>query len=604
MRVLIGVILFLFSFTSVIAQSQDSMQQVRNKALLKKMERAAKKTANGFNKLSFNDKRGVSELSGTKRYLKYKGKTIRYINITILRPFGVDIGDTSIEVKINKFQKRANKFHILTRNWVVRNDLFFKEGQKLDPQRIADSEQQLWDRNTFKMLHISITPVKDSSRYVDVNILLQDRFTFNFITAFEFTRLRASLNLINFAGAPQTITLGGQLSILPNNWFSFFGSYSYDNIASSHISASVKAAYERRGVSAEVAIKRNFFSAETKWGGAAKGGFVNNLILTVNDTIQFYRPVQNYQDVCFVFAFKKRDTSSVDGDKLKVLVGARYQRQQFTSRPFRLRPDGAFRYTYNTRLLLSVGVASWNSYNETFVYYLGQKEYIPKGISAQLIGGVEQDELWGKRVYLGMHAQYGIYNPKFGYTLFDISYGGYNTSAKYEQIHTAAQLRYYTPLFKIGKWRIRQFVSAFLYLGYLRPPGSGFQMVDKYGLKGLNFPVLRGERNASINLETSFYLPKKILGFTGSIFLNIDLVYMGYQKWETQFNIPIQQSYGAGIRLRHPNIGLNNIEVGLYYYPVISKYNIFPINAAGGTRNARQAEVNNLYNLDAIHTDY
>ncbi|MFN8310133.1 MAG: hypothetical protein U0T73_09240 [Chitinophagales bacterium] len=593
--------LLIISIYSLVLQAQHA-DSSSAPAFMQRMQTIAQKAAKGFARLSYNDDPDSNTTTGSRPYRKYRNRVIRKIEITVFRPFGTDIQDSTKVIPMNRFEKGANRFHTRTRSWAVRNDLLFREGQRLNPQRIADSEQQLWSRNTFKNLRIYVVPIQTDS--VDVFILAQDRFTFQFLTSFEFYRLRVNLNLINFLGAPQTLTVGAYVSAIYHNWFGVNVGYSYDNIAGTHINASVRAAYEKIGFSVEGSVTRPFFSADTKWGGAFIAGWQNTQVQTINDYTYFYNQSNHYEDLRLVYAIKRTDTSAQSAQRLHPLVALRYQHLQYGNRPFLVRGDGVFKFAGYDRLLWAVGLASWNYYEERTVYLLGQKEYIPKGPGAQLIMGVERDELFGKRAYAGFHFQYGRYFPVFGYSLFDAGAGGYTNFNKIEQTHVALQHHYYSPLLSLGKWHVRHFIGNFFYFGFDRPPGSSFQVTERYGLKGLNYPVFRAERVIAANFETSFYLPKKIMGFNASIFVNCDLAYLGFYGWQPQFHPLVQQAYGSGMRLRIPNFGLDIIEVGLYYYPFSYLYNIFPVNPSGGTANPRQAAANNLYNLDALHVDY
>src|SRR5678815_4187640 len=74
---------------------------------------------------------------------RYKGKYIRNIIVRRL-DFGTPLNDTA-----RKFETRlthwANDLHHKTRESVIRKNLFFKPGDKLEPFLIADNERYLRD---------------------------------------------------------------------------------------------------------------------------------------------------------------------------------------------------------------------------------------------------------------------------------------------------------------------------------------------------------------------------------------------------------------------------------------------------------------------------
>ncbi len=76
-------------------------------------------------------------------FMKYKGKSIRNIIIKRL-DFGTPLTDTGRHFK-NTFTQLASDFHHKTREDVIRNNLFFKTGDKFIPDLLADNERQLRD---------------------------------------------------------------------------------------------------------------------------------------------------------------------------------------------------------------------------------------------------------------------------------------------------------------------------------------------------------------------------------------------------------------------------------------------------------------------------
>src|SRR5579862_6968693 len=120
-----------------------------------KHEEQKKKLLNGLNKTliyisyaSYSDRTVDRPLTGPDEFETYKGKTIRDVDITVLDPYGVTIDKPHTD-HLTHFQKFADKMQIKTKEWVVRNDLLFKSGDKVSPILFADTERNLWDRGTF-----------------------------------------------------------------------------------------------------------------------------------------------------------------------------------------------------------------------------------------------------------------------------------------------------------------------------------------------------------------------------------------------------------------------------------------------------------------------
>ena len=119
----------------------------------------------------------------------YRGKIIRNIDIKVIDPYGITIEKPQNE-HYNKFQKFANRIQIKTKDWVVRNDLLFKTGERVNPVLFSDTEKNLWERSTFKDLKIFMLPVEGSDELTDVVVMVQDMWSWSLNTSLEYIILK------------------------------------------------------------------------------------------------------------------------------------------------------------------------------------------------------------------------------------------------------------------------------------------------------------------------------------------------------------------------------------------------------------------------------
>jgi hypothetical protein len=104
----------------------------------------------------------------------FEGKFIRSISINKLQ-FNKLVNDTSLN-NTNVFNQLGNKLHISTKQEVVKKNLFFKTGERVDPNLFADNEKFLRDLSFLQDARIVIVPIKDNLDEVDVLILVKDVF--------------------------------------------------------------------------------------------------------------------------------------------------------------------------------------------------------------------------------------------------------------------------------------------------------------------------------------------------------------------------------------------------------------------------------------------
>ena len=90
-------------------------------------------------------------------FVPYEGKIIRNIAIQRL-DFGTLITDTAHNFK-NSFTNAANALHHKSREYVIRNNLFFAKGDKIQSYLMADNERHLRDQPYIQDAKFIIIPI-------------------------------------------------------------------------------------------------------------------------------------------------------------------------------------------------------------------------------------------------------------------------------------------------------------------------------------------------------------------------------------------------------------------------------------------------------------
>ena len=165
-----------------------TVKQLKQEEEKKKLMKGLDKTLIYISYLSYKDRSVDRPLMGIAEYEPYRGKIIRNIDIKVIDPYGVSIERPQND-HYNKFQKFANRIQIKTKDWVVRNDLLFKHGDRVVPVLFADTEKNLWQRNTFKDLKIFMVPVDGSEELIDVVVIVQDMWSWSLNTSLEYNKI-------------------------------------------------------------------------------------------------------------------------------------------------------------------------------------------------------------------------------------------------------------------------------------------------------------------------------------------------------------------------------------------------------------------------------
>ena len=110
-------------------------------------------------------------------YKSFQKKTIGTISIRSLKIFGPSFDDTLKTTNI-WLEKVANTLHSKSNLYVIRKNLWIREGQPLDPDLMMDNERLLRSLPYLKDVRVIITPRPLNNDLVDILILTQDVFSF------------------------------------------------------------------------------------------------------------------------------------------------------------------------------------------------------------------------------------------------------------------------------------------------------------------------------------------------------------------------------------------------------------------------------------------
>ena len=140
-------------------------------------------------------------------YLAYEGKIIRKI---IIQQIGFDrtLLDTAVDLQ-SFITKTANRLHRNTRKFVIRNNLFVKEGEPLNPYSVANNERSLRNLEFLMDARIAVKPVSKSPDSVDLVILTRDVFNLGgSVSASLPGKYRVRIQDINLRGMGHRLQFG------------------------------------------------------------------------------------------------------------------------------------------------------------------------------------------------------------------------------------------------------------------------------------------------------------------------------------------------------------------------------------------------------------
>lgn len=576
----ISILIFIvqiFNVSMVLGQNvppQDSTQEkLSKKPIMDRLEDFAKKD-NLISKLMRPLFVGESKASTKdttksieKAFKKYDGKLIRNVEIVVLDPFGYDIGNTYCK-RVNWFQKQGNYLHYRTRPWVIKERLLFKKGDTISAYKISESERLIRQTESVFEVRIFVLPKDSASDSVDVYVISQDIWSIGASGAGDPLKRNGTVTLkeSNFIGLGHT--LENRVWYNPDYYdkWQYNGRYFVPQIANTFISAEAFYLTEDLERHYGVSFQRPFFSSAAHWaGGLSLTSHRLNYETYIQDTIHLTgtHKVRN-QDVWLGYALNPKNADGKVLEKTQVLFSTRVMNTEYVDR--NIYPDVLRNIFYNrVTWLNSIGYSFRDYFKDRNIFGFGKTEDIPIGylVSATLGFDFNGPSL---RPYFGAKAGFGKNNSSIGYSAFNLETGGFINKGKVEEGVIGAQWLFFTNVFTIKSFKIRQYMMNRAKIGYNRLPWEKITLNRGDGLRGFNSNIVGGTQKYILNYELDIFTPYKPLGFRLVPVIFADFGLLGTQD-HTIFRSPLYQGYGFGLKIRNEKLTFTTFQISIHFFP-------------------------------------
>ncbi len=496
--------------------------------------------------------------------LKFTGSIIRSIEIIVLDPFGYSANDTALAL-INPLQKSANKTHIKTSRWVIRNRLLFKKNESVELLKISESERLLREARYINDARIFLSNYENKTDSVDIIIIVHDKWTIDpsisLSTSGGYVRLRDK-NLLGMGH-----TFEQKIGFYSESGYRLSGKYTFSNIKNTYISSDVFYYNSETTTQLGVAFERLFFSPLTKYAGGV-------FLLKTWGTFNFYDSLQSKaftynldyfnSDFWVAKSYKPGTGKSINRRSSSIIGALRYADTRFQSRPsFDI--DTGLTNLNASLYLVSLGFSLRKYYKDQYIYRFGANEDIPEGLMFQVIHGYLIKETDVGKNYTGIEISRGKHYKKLGYLSGNISYGTFYKQGEKNNATFNTGFFYFSDLSLERKWYVRQFVSGKFTTGFNKP------LTERITLKsnemyGFNSGILTGTGKMILNFETVAYAPYNIIGFK---FAPVIFLGFGWLQTETTtlMRSEIYQAYSIGVLIRNESLLNSSFEITFGAYP-------------------------------------
>jgi hypothetical protein len=506
-----------------------------------------------------------------EEYRRYEGKTIREIKIKVLSPFGTDISKPDSAVKTSLIESAANKLHVHTNYYKIRDILPFRRGETINPLSIAEAEASLRNTGFINDARIRIDSVPYSDE-AEITVTVRDLWSIGFEIK-DFSTSNMDINIFdqNFLGLGNNAYIRGIYHPEASRKFGYGFGYRYNNLLTSYTNLGGYYHDEITGKAFEIAAERPLKTNINLFGRIAYSQSTANLKYAVWDSI-----TPTYIDdfsASAGYAFDVFDRR--DGNRLALAAGYFEKNPEYRGVDYGA-DSMIYRHITNRMALAQITLYQQKYYRERLINAFGIIENIAYGYSVSVQAGYNH---WTSLERKGLYASLNVSTSKrFGIGNFFVQ-GAISSHFDKRSAYEGAlnfQLKYFSPLMRLGETqlRFRYFLNAnyskrlnpvaelrnYLYFSRMSPMNIGYVNSIARGMEILKF-----------NLENNMFTPWNVLGFKFILYSFLDL------GWIANMNIPLIRSenlywgLGAGLRIRNDLLVFRTIEIKFGWYPRLNQ---------------------------------
>ena len=560
----------MFSPSQVYSQKDTTEPENRLDSFLNRQKGVFGTLADALRRSDTADEQERVIEKGDKVFQKYTNRIIRMILVQSL-DFGISLGDTSKRFNTS-LTNTANWLHNNTKDRVIRNNLFFRNYDRVSPFVLANNERYLRNLPYIQDARIVIKPVRNHPDSVDVTIFVKDVFSIG-------GRLRVYPNQSVSASVRDDNTMGWGDRLEFQTFFDHrrkpvlgYGvAYTKRNIAGSFVDVSAGYLNFGRAFNTGRREENTAFARMEKplvdpyshwtWSTSAELHSTNNMFGL--DSV--YETDWKYKYRLFDGWIGRNLTDNpVNSDKefrrLRYLVSLRVIDQKFLEKPLQFINQYHYSFANTFAVLGALATYRQRFYKTSYIYGFGRPEDLPSGIEATLVSGFTKKE-GRERLYSSVSFNYTYVTPKERFFNYFIATGSSFYRGKAEDVALVGSLEYFGKLHNWNRWKQRFFIYALAAKQLNRVMDEPLFLESQNGLSDYNNEYLPGHLRMVLKMESVFFSPLSVafFRFAPFVFGNLAL----FKTALTQRTVPM---LGGGLRCRNESLVLGTMELrGTYF---------------------------------------
>jgi hypothetical protein len=508
----------------------------------------------------------------------YGGKQIRYVYYNQLKVFGTTIEDTSVVP--SKLIRFANKLHYDTRTWVIKQSLFFREGDTVNAYKLVDNERYLRRLPFIQDARIYVINSYTDNDSIDIVVLTKDVFEYGgSLSSFNNTQVAANVFNNNLLGAGQKVGLGFSWDNQYTPQWRTGANYMKYNVAGSFTDVSVgytmlndkpntdTGQYEN---STYLIINRPLYST---WAT-----FTGGLTLSANKSVNIFSlppdQYRNYKyyliDVWGGYNFTNQyKRTGYNSNQPNIGIELRNSNMDFTQKPdtvLKLQEDP--NYNSHNFILSQIVFYHQDFFKTNYFFGFGRTEDIPMGYTYS--ASFALDSWTGlKRTYTAIQAQ-KYWLPGKNLISTSLAFGGFWHGGQSQDAVLHIQVDYYSNLFRLKGPKLREFLH-FDYIDCFNPVlYKPVNINRENGIYSYRFTQYNNYQRLNFGAQTNYYSPLSIYGFKFNFYLELQASLLAAHQ-QFIFNGPLYTGFTLGCQIRNENLSFNTFQITASYQPFVAQ---------------------------------
>ncbi|MGK2862840.1 MAG: hypothetical protein ACSLE0_12975 [Chitinophagaceae bacterium] len=515
-------------------------------------------------------------LRNDKPFQRYEGRIIRTINIDALE-FGPSKKDTANKIK-NRLRKISNAIHHRTRDFVIRNNLFFSSNEKLVSSILGDNERHLRDLPFIRDAAIRAVPVSGSRDSVDIIVVTNDVLSIGgSFRIHNAETVSLALREDNFAGYGDRIRVQSLVDLKRAEKFGYGFDFIKRNVLGSFVNGEAGFTNFDKTINngkreervAYLRFTRPMVSRYMRWTYGSElelrrtQNFYNSDSIYLRDLKYKYNIVDAWLALNIDAA---REDNYTDKTRLRRLIGLRVVQKNFREKPLKYTSMYNYMYADLKAVLGSFSIFRQDFYKTQYVYGFGRNEDVPEGMEGSFTAGLTKKE-GRERPFAGLNFQRYYFTVNQHYFNYTFRAGSFFYKNKMEDIDLVARVEYFSRLHHLNKkWKQRFFFGGSSSRQFNSLLNEPLRLDSEFGLRELRSDSASGNLRFTLKGESVFFSPWSVLFFRFAPFVFGHAAYLNLKNQDIS-TPELYAAVGGGIRIRNESLIFGTTEFRGMYFP-------------------------------------